>query len=455
MVNLRILKLASENSSCKPGQDGPRCAVQKQPLALLAMLLVCLLPFAGCGGGANSSTSSAEPSTVAFTSTRALDGSNAANANSAFNVWAVKADGSGATPLTKITAAGAASFSGAWSPDGSKLAFDSRRALDGSDASGINGTNNIWVVKSDGTGATPVTRLTAPNADSFSPVWSPDGSKIAFSSARALDGSDALGADNIWVVNADGSGATPLTKLTVNFAPSSVPVWSPDGSKIAFVSRRALDGSNAANTNFTLNVWVMKADGSGAVPLTKLTGSGVLTFNAVWSPDGGKIGFQSNRALDGSDAANTNSTVNVWAMKADGSAAAPLTKLTAFKANSGIPVWSPDGSRIAFDSSRALDGSDAANTSSVSNIWVMGADGSAAVPLTKLTALNAESFDPVWSRDGIKIAFDSQRALDSSNAANTNSVSNIWVMGADGSGPVPLTKLTAAGADGFGPGWKP
>jgi TolB protein len=330
----------------------------------------------------------------------------------------------------------------------------SRRALDGSDAANANSTNNIWVVKSDGSGATALTRLTALDADCVEPVWSPDGSKIAFTSARALDGSDAGTNPNIWVAGADGSGATPLTKLTAPTGTAS-PVWSPDGSKIAFVSRRALDGSDARNLNNTDNIWVMKSDGSGATPLTRITAAEAHSFNPTWSPDGSKLAFQSERALDGSDAAGPNTTVNVWTMKADGSGAAPLTKLTAVKANTEILVWSPDGSKIAFDSSRALDGSDAANNSFVSNIWVMNADGSAAVALTKLAVVNSESFDPVWSRDGSKIAFDSRRALDGSNAANPNSVSNIWLMNADGSSAVPLTKLTAANADSVGPSWKP
>jgi Tol biopolymer transport system component len=189
--------------------------------------------------------------------------------------------------------------------------------------------------------------------------------------------------------------------------------------------------------------------------LTQLTAPGAVSFVPVWSPDGSKIAFQSERALDGSNATNTNATDNIWVMKADGSGAAPLTKLTAFRANNGATVWSPDGSKITFHSQRALDGSDAGNTNGTDNIWVMGADGTGAVPLSKLTALNAGSFEPVWSREGSKLAFDSQRALDGSAAANTNNVSNIWVMSADGSAAVPLTKLTVANADSSSPAWKP
>jgi Tol biopolymer transport system component len=281
-----------------------------------------------------------QPTTIAFASRGAVDGSDAAGTNGTENIWAVKSDGTSMTPLTKITAFRADSPTCVWSPDGSRIAFPSARALDGSDAANTNNSDNIWVMKSDGTGATPLTRLTALNARSFDPVWSPDGSKIAFESSRALDGSNAEGTDNIWVVNADGTGAAPLTKLTIPIF-NSRPVWSPDGSKIAFESSRALDGSNAANTNQTENIWVMKSDGTGATPLTKLTAARVFSFLPLWSPDGGKIAFPSDRALDGSDAANTNQTENIWVMKSDGTGATPLTKLTAAHADSFSPGWKP------------------------------------------------------------------------------------------------------------------
>src|SRR5258708_9637303 len=291
MLRFMILETALGRSAGAPAQGGPRRARQKQRLALLAVVLLFLVSLAGCRGVAHPPIPSRTPQTIVLTSKRALGGSNAANTNAIENIWVMKSDGTGAPPLTKLTAAGVISFGFVWSRDGSKIAFTSRRALDGGDAVDANFVFNIVVVKSDGTGATPLTRLTASGADSVTCVWSPDGSKIAFDSVRALDGSDAAngnGVNNIWVMNAlDGSGATPLTKLTASGAPSTGPVWSPDGSKIAFASQRALDGSNAANTNNTLNILVMSADGSAAAPLTKLTASGALRFVPVWSPDGG------------------------------------------------------------------------------------------------------------------------------------------------------------------------
>jgi Tol biopolymer transport system component len=455
MCRSMILKAASR-SSAGARSRGQRGARRKHTSGPLAIVLLWLLSLAGCAGGTMQVLPPPnQPTTIAFNSSRALDGSAAANTNGNENIWAVKSDGTGVTPLTKLTAFNANSFNPVWSPDGSKMAFYSIRALDGSDALDTNSVFNIWVMKSDGTGNTPLTKLTAVNADSVGSAWSPDGSKIAFQAFRALDGSDAAGAENIWVVNADGTGAAPLTRLTVLTAQSIEPVWSPDGSKIAFASRRALDGSDAANTNNTFNIWVMKSDGTGAIPLTKLTASGALSSSPVWSPDGSKIAFHSARALDGSDARNTNGTQNIWAVKSDGTGATPLTRLTDLNTQIGAVVLSPDGSKIAFDSTRALDGSDAANTNFVRNIWVMGADGSAATSLTKLTVANSGSGEPVWSPDGGKIAFISQRALDGSAGTNTNSVFNIWVMSADGSAPVPLTKLTATNADSLSPGWKP
>jgi Tol biopolymer transport system component len=409
------------------------------------------------GGSSNAATFTIAPATIAFTSARALDGSNTANTNGTRNIWVMNPDSSNQIPLTQNTATNAFNQLPHWSPDGSKIVFQSARALDGSNTA-TNGTSNIWVMNADGSDATPLTKITALNASSVLPHWSPDGNKIVFFSLRALDGSDAVNtnfAENIWVMNADGSNQTPLTKLTAISAFSNLPVWSPDGSKIIFQSAGALDGSNGANTNSTSNVWVMNADGSGAHPLTRLTAPKANSLFASWSPDGSKIVFESQRALDGSDAANINGTVNIWVMNADGSAANSLTKLTAADAindaGSFAPNWAPDGTRIVFESRRALDGSDAININGTTNNWIINADGSGAIALTKLTAAGADSINPVWSPDGSKIVFSSQRAIDGSDAANTDRTVNIWVMNADGSFAVALTKLTATGTSSQDP----
>jgi Tol biopolymer transport system component len=140
------------------------------------------------------------------------------------------------------------------------------------------------------------------------------------------------------LINADGSGAVALSKLTASvFQSVGTARSSPDGSKIVYVSARALDGSDTLNTNNTQNIWVVNADGSSSIPLTKLTAVGAGSSFPLWSPGGTQIIFSSQRALDGTDAANTNSTRNIWVMNADGSAATPLTKITAANAFSDLP----------------------------------------------------------------------------------------------------------------------
>jgi len=417
-------------------------------LAAPGKVSVTVLNPAPGGGTSNAATFTVPAPTIAFLSERALDGSDALNANSTENIWVMNLDGSGAVPLTKLTTAGTGNP--AWSPDGGKIAYESIRALDGSDGINTNGTSNIWVMNEDGTDPRPLTSITALNGGSFQPAWSRDGAKMVFDSERALNGADNSSHTlNIWVVNADGSGATPLTKLTTTAVGdiTSFPAFSPDGSKIAFQSSQALDGSDAANTNGTANIWVVNLDGSSAKPLTKLTAADADSLSPVWSSDGSKIAFISRRALDGSDAANTNNILNIWTINPDGGGAAPLTQLTASGASSFNPVWSPDGGKLSFQGPRALDASDALNTNSTFNIWTVHADGSSPTPLTKLTASGSNSTQAKWTPDSSKVVFTSRRALDGSDAANTGSTANIWVVNADGSGATPLTRLTKAGSE--------
>jgi Tol biopolymer transport system component len=344
------------------------------------------------------------------------------------------------------------------------LAFTSRRALDGSDAAISNRNRNIWVMNADGSGQTPLTKLTTifntNILESFNPVWSPDGSKIAFVSNRPADGiitNQTNFTPNIWVMNADGSNQTALTTLNAFLAASVDPVWSPDGKKIAFASKRALDGSDALNIHATQNVWVMNADGSSPTPLTRLTANMASFVDAspVWSPDGSKIAFASPRALDGTDAANSNSAANLWVMNADGSNPIPLTRLTVcFNCSSSIftPVWSPDGSKIMFVSERALDGSNAFNApNGTQNVWVVSANGSSPAPLTRLTGELTDCLNPAWSPDGSKIAFHTRRALNGSDFIGFNATDNVWGMNADGSNQAALTKLTASMPNSLNP----
>ncbi len=118
-----------------------------------------------------------------------------------------------------------------WSPDGSMLVFGSN----------LTGDQQIYTVKSDGTGLQTLTKIT-PGGNNIMPVWSPDGGKIVFVSNRDAD-------QEIYTMNPDGSNQTRLTNVPGN---DSMPSWSPDGKSIIFVSARA--GASA--------VYIMDRDGS-------------------------------------------------------------------------------------------------------------------------------------------------------------------------------------------------
>jgi WD40 repeat protein len=156
-------------------------------------------------------------------------------------------------------------------------------------------------------------------------------------------------------MNADGSGQTNLTNHAER---DSDPVWSPDGTKIAFTSFR--DGSNG-------EIYVMNADGSGQ---TNLSNNAFSDGASAWSPDGAQIAFHSLR--DGE--------FEVYVMNADGSSQTNISNNGALDVD---PAWSPDGAKIAFASNRDFD----------FEVYVMNADGSGQ---TNLTNNAADDFDPDW-----------------------------------------------------------
>ncbi|HXG95752.1 MAG TPA: Ig-like domain-containing protein [Gemmatimonadales bacterium] len=250
-------------------------------------------------------------------------------------IWIMNADGSFPTVLAdNVVWRSGVSRAITWSPDGRTIAF----AGAGTDTTT---KTEIYGMKVDGSG---LTRLTFGTASAWDPDWSPDGSRIAFVSDRS-------GTSEIHVMNADGSGVKQLTNIQGALAPA----WSPDGRRIAFTL--------AGNI-----IYVMNADGSG---LSRLSDPNASDHDPAWSPDGAKIVFGTYR--------EGNYSV-IYSMNADGSGATRLTE-------GSQPTWSPN-QRIAF-----VQG---AGTSSA-QLWAINDDGSS---LTRLGGSPEGLFGvarPAWS----------------------------------------------------------
>lgn len=228
-------------------------------LSTITILFVCFLLFTGCGPAPVTEMPTSEaipaaetpvptqepaptatplplPCTIAFDSDR--DGNR--------EIYVMDPDGSNQVNLTNDPDD---DFNPAWSPDGSQIAFVSTRPNE------VSSKQAIYIMDANGGN---VFQLTT-NFYSDWPDWSHDGKQITYT-----------GDEDIYVIKADGSGQP--VNLTNSPETDAQPAWSPDGSKIAWLS------GNGQNSN----VFVMNADGSN---ILKLTDKGKV-FSVLWTIDG-------------------------------------------------------------------------------------------------------------------------------------------------------------------------
>jgi dipeptidyl aminopeptidase/acylaminoacyl peptidase len=271
------------------------------------------------------------------------------------------------------------------------------------------------------------------------PQFAPDGSTIAFVVTK-IDKSQNRRRSDIWAVAADGT-REPVA-LTTASQSSSSPRWKPDGSALAFLSARPMPGQSASDTPKG-QVWLLPLSGGEPRRLTNLV-NGVNSFQ--WSPDGAHLVVVAESGP--SDSAKSPSDVrhyrhagykfndsgwfddkrsHLWVVDVASGGATQVTSGDDW--NDSDPQWSPDGRRIAFVSDRSGHEFDESHDT---DIWVINRDGS---QLTKVSDRNTEDTSPRWSPDGQTIAF--------LNTVRDTTNKRIWLASSAG------TSASRLAVDGF------
>jgi dipeptidyl aminopeptidase/acylaminoacyl peptidase len=240
------------------------------------------------------------------------------------------------------------------SPEGRQVAY----VLTTVDRQKNRRDTSVWLIAADGRSSPR--RLTAEGVNSSSPRWSPEGSRLAFLSTRTAGAAaDETPRAQIWMLTLGGGEAQSLTHLKNGAGAFQ---WSPDGKRLAVVSRsgpsdkaapsaRPSDVRHYTHISYKFNdtgwyddkrshLFVVDAAGGSATQLT--SGDDWNDTDPQWSPDSSRIAFVSDRSgreFDGSQ------NKDVWVIAASGG---PLTRISDHEFDDTMPRWSPDGSRIAF-----------------------------------------------------------------------------------------------------------
>jgi Tol biopolymer transport system component len=261
----------------------------------------------------------------------------------------------------------------------------------------LDGTYQLYSMNVDGTDVLQLTHTPEEEREVL-PAVSPDGSRIAY--VNRIGPEDDFYTEYLYVMNADGTDPVRLSPPSGGAV--GAPVWSPDGSQIAFGGWFGEPEDD---------IWVIDADGTGLRNLTDSPGVG--EYSPSWSPDGGRILFATSGRLE--------------TMNADGTERAELTEVDVLWA-----VWSPDGARIAY----------VTTVDEHNRLYVMNADGSDRTPVTP--ADDGHDHASSWSPTGDRLAY----------VHSLNGDIEIWVINADGSGAGNISENEAfddLGMQAWGP----
>lgn len=292
---------------------------------------------------------------------------------SAHEIFVVSAGGGAARQLTFDRQP---TYGAAWTADNREIVFASNRGVGG---------ESLWRIPASG-GMTK--RVSATLQGSFYPALSHQGNRLAYT--------ESFTDTNIYALEGPGFGNRPVPdrfgppqSLITSSRRDDSPSISPDGQRIAFVSKRT--GNE--------EIWVCNRNGGQLMRLTSFNGPG--TGTPRWSPDGRWIAFDSLAA----------GNPNIYVVNAEGGA---FRRLTSWPWSNFMPSWSPDGKWIYFKSDRS--GSD--------QIWKIAAAGGDPRQITY--GGGCEAFA---SPDG-KLVYFTKRPW-----------SSIWTVPVDGGAEKPLREL--------------
>jgi Tol biopolymer transport system component len=210
--------------------------------------------------------------------------------------------------------------------------------------------------------------------------------QVAFASTRA-------GLPQIYLINTDGSGLQLVTKMDNG---ACQPSWSPDGSRLVFISPCLSRGEVNDTLYNNSSLYLINADGTDLQPLTAVPGS---DFDPAWSPDGKRIAFASLR--DGRR--------EIYVITLDTSAVIRLTTSTGDTENSQ-PSWSPFGNQIAYTVKRF----------NAYQVWVMSDTGLNKVQLAH-SGQQLWDYLPAWLPDGVTVIFN-QKNVSAATLPNLMSI---------------------------------
>jgi Tol biopolymer transport system component len=266
----------------------------------------------------------------------------------AWQLFTMRPDGTDIRQLTNFRRP-QGTGSPAWSPDGTKIAFDNDRT----------GDAEVWTINADGSGLERITH--DPKTSDGSPAWSPDGSRILFERYSPRTDNTA-----IFAINADGTGMSRLTGARVTH---ERPRFTPDGSKVVYTALGASGG--------ICEIWSMNPDGTGKELL--MPADARLEINDV-APNGDEVLVNDNCVGPLGQ--------SLYRVRIDGTG---LTRLTDAGCcdQDGFAAYSPDGTKIVFVSDRIIAG-----FSDFKAIYEMDSDGEHLTQITSVARFGGLDWGP-------------------------------------------------------------